>query len=235
MKLISTSFTDNKAVNRFLHVLFIEQVSSCFISIVECTFTFNDGFTIEINECPNVLLKNNKYYNNSVSFTEHGVLVFDRSYTTFEGYNEFFDNTAHIILAFHEHVLLKEGTIINIFNNTAALGALNIKQTQLVKALIYFKTTDNFQLPPCAFQFLSAHNQIDQLTFNYTVIFQYNQNYSSVICGALLNSCHWLKNTAFKYLNPTFVYKRISNLNSSSIATRIQRKRSTIYFCNDDD
>ena len=115
------------------------------------------------------------------------------------------------------------------------MGELNIKQTQLVKALIYFKTTDNFQLPPCAFQFLSDHNQIDQLTFNYTVIFHYNQNYSSVIYGALLNSCHWLKNTAFKYLNPTFVYKRISNLNSSSIATLIQRKRSTIYFCNDDD
>ena len=237
LMLISTSFTHNKAVNRFLHVFFIEQVSSCFISIVECTFTFNDGFTIEINECPNVLLKNNKFYNNSVSFTERGVLVFDRAYPIFEGYNEFFDNTAHIILAFHEHVLLKEGTIINISNNTAALGELNIKQTQLVKALIYFKPTDDFQLPLCAFQFLSDPNQIDQFTFNYTVLFQYNQNYSSVIYGALLNSCHWLKNTAFKYLNPNFVYKRISNLNSSSLATLIQRKRSTlsIYFCNDDD
>ena len=40
---------------------------------------------------------------------EDSILVFDRSYPTFEGYNEFFDNTAHIILAFHEHVLLKEG------------------------------------------------------------------------------------------------------------------------------
>ena len=63
LMLISTSFTDNKAVNRFLHVFFIEQESSCFISIVEWTFTFNNGFTIEINECPNVLLKNNKFYN----------------------------------------------------------------------------------------------------------------------------------------------------------------------------
>ena len=235
LKLISTSFTHNKGVNRFLHVNFIEQVSSCFISIVECTFAFNDGFSIDINECPNGLLKNNKFYSNSVSIMEHGVLVFDKSYPIFEGYNEFVDNTAHIILAFHEHVLLKEGTIINISNNTATLGELNIKQTQLVKALIYFKTTDDFQLPPCAFQFLSDHNQIDQLTFNYTVIFQYNQNYSSVIYGALLNSCHWLKNTAFKYLNPNFVYKRISNLNSLSLATLIHRQKSTIYFCNDDD
>ena len=235
LKLISTSLTDNKAVNRFLHVNFIEQVSSCFISIVECTFAFNVGFTTEINECPNVLLKNNKFYSNSVSFTEHGVLVFDRSFPTFEGYNDFFDNTAHIILAFHEHVLLKEGTIINISNNTAALGEPNIKQTQFVKALIYFKTIDVFQLPPCAFQFLSDHNQIDQLTFNYTVIFQYNQNYSSVIYGALLNSCHWLKNTAFNYFNPNFVYKRISNLNSSSFATRIHRQKSTIYFCNENN
>ena len=235
LKLISTSFTNNKAINRFLHVYFIEQLSSCFISIFECTFTFNDGFTIEINECPNMLLKNNKFYNNSASIKEHGVLVFDRSYPTFEGYNEFFDNTAHIILAFHEYVLLKEGTIINISNNTAALSELNIKQTQLVKAIIYFKTTDDFQLPPCAFQFLSDHNQIDQLTFNYTVIFQYNQNYSSVIYGALLNSCHWLKNTAFKYYDSNFVYKKISNFNSSSFASLIHRPKGTIYFCNDDD
>ena len=235
MKLISTSFTDNKAVNKFLHVYFIEQVLSCFISIFECAFAFNDGFTIEINECPNVLLKNNKFYNNSVSIMEHGILVFDRSYPTFEGYNEFFDNTAHIILAFHEHVSLKEGTIINISNNTAALGELNIKQTQLVKALIYFKTTNHFQLPPCAFQFLSDHNQIDQLTFNYKVLFHCNQNYSSVVYGALLNSCHWLKITAFKYLNSNSVYKRISNLNSSSFATHIHRQKSTIYFCNDVD
>ena len=166
---------------------------------------------------------------------EHNVLTFDRSYPTFDGYNEFFDNTANIILAFYEYVLLKEGATINISYNTAVLGEVNTKQTQSVKALIYFKTTDSFQLPPCAFQFLSDQNQIDQLTFNYTVTFHQNQNYSSVIYGALLNSCHWLKNTAFKNFNSNYVYKRIPDLNSSSFATPISRQKSTIYFCNDDN
>ena len=235
LKLISTSFTGNKAVNKFLQVNSIEQVSSCFISIEGCTFTFNDDFTTEINECSNVLLKSNKFYNNSVSVMEHGVLAFDRSYPTFEGNNEFFDNTANIILAFYEYVLLKEGATINISHNTATLDEVNTIQTQLVKALIYFKTIDGFQLPSCAFQFLSDHNQTDQLTFNYKVIFHHNQNYSSVIYGALLNSCHWLKNTAFKYFNSNFVYKRIPNLNSSSFTTLISRQKSTIYFCNDDN
>ena len=85
------------------------------------------------------------------------------------------------------------------------------------------------------FSILIRSQPDDQLTFNYTVIFQYNQNYSSAIYGALLNSCHWLKNTAFKYFNSNFVYKRISNLNSSSFASLIHRPKSTIYFCNDDD
>ena len=235
LKLISTSFTGNKAVNKFLQVNFIEQVSSCFISIEGCTFTFNDGFTTEINECSNVLLKSNKFYNNSVSIMEHGVLAFDRSYPTFEGNNEFFDNTANIILAFYEYVLLKEGATINISHNTATLDEVNTIQTQLVKALIYFKTIDGFQLPSCAFQFLSDHNQIDQLTFNYSVIFHHNQNYSSAIFGALLNNCHWLKNTAFKNFSSNFVYKSIADLNSSSFTTLISRQKSTIYFCNNDN
>ena len=90
LKLISTSFTGNNAANTFMKVNFIEQMSSCFIIIEDCTFIFNNWFTIEINKCSNVILfKNNKFYNNSVSAMERGVLVFDKSYPTFDGYNEF--------------------------------------------------------------------------------------------------------------------------------------------------
>ena len=230
LKLISTSFTGNNAVNTFMKVNFMKQMSSCFIFIENCTFIFNNGFTIEIDECYNVILfKNNKFYNNSVSAMEHGVLVFDRSYPTFGGYNEFFDNFAHTVLTFHEYVFLKEGSTINISNNTAAMGD---KQTP-VKALIYFETSNNFQFQPCAFQFLSDQNKIDQLNFNYRLIFHHNQNYSSIVYGALLNNCHWMKNTAFKDLNSNFVYKRIPDLDSFSLTTAFRRRKSTIYFCND--
>ena len=110
----------------------------------------------------------------------------------------------------------------------------------MIKTLIYFKTKDIFQLQPCAFQFLSTQNTFindlrDQITRKYRVIFHHNYNYSSIIYGALLNSCHWFKNTAFNYefLNPNFVYRRLLNLNSSALVTYISRQKSTICFCDD--
>ena len=235
LNLTSISVTYNKAVNSFLKTKFIEQLQvssyACFISIVECTFIFNNGFTIQVDECSrSILFKNNKFHNNSVSIKERGVLVFDKSYPIFEGYNEFFDNVANVILAFYEYVFLKEGSTINISYNTDASGEVNASQT-VVKTLVYFKTTNTFQLQPCAFQFLS--NNIDQLTLNYRIVFRHNQNYSSVIYGALLNSCHWLKNTAFKSLNSSFVYKRVLTLDSTAPTTTISRQKSTIYFCDD--
>ena len=232
LNLTTTSVTSNKAVNNFLKTKFIEQwqVSSCFIYIVQCTFIFNNGFTIEVDECSrDVLFKNNKFHNNSASVMERGVLVFDRSHPIFEGYNEFVDNVANVILVFYEYVFLKEGSTINISYNTAALAEANVPP--VVKTLIYFETTNTFQLQPCAFQFLS-HN-IDQLTFNYRVMFLHNKNYSFLIYGALLNSCHWLKNTAFKNLNSSFVYKRVLDFDTSLLTTSISRQKSTIYFCND--
>ena len=235
LNLTSISVTYNKAVNSFLETKFIEQLQvpsyACFISIVECTFIFNNGFTIQVDECcRSILFKNNKFHNNSVSIKERGVLVFERSYPIFEGYNEFFDNVANVILAFDEYIFLKEGSTINISYNTAASGEVNAPQT-VVKTLIYFKTTNTLQLQPCAFQFLSLY--IDQLTFNYSVMFHHNQNYSSVIYGALLNSCHWLKNTAFNNLNSSYVYKRVLTLDSTAPITTISRQKSTIYFCDD--
>lgn len=233
LNLTSISVAYNKAVDSFLKTKFIEwlQNLSCFISIVQCTFIFNDGFTIEVDECSrSTLFKSNKFQNNSVSVKEQGVLVLDRSHPIFEGYNEFFGNIATIILTFSEYLYIKEGTIINISYNTAALGEINTRQT-IVKALIHFETTDTLQLQPCAFQFLS--NNIDQRILNYRIVFHHNQNYTSVIYGALLNSCHWLKNTAFKDLNSSFVYKRVLNFDSCAPATPITRQKSTIYFCDD--
>ena len=143
LNLTSISVTYNKAVNSFLKTKFIEQLQvssyACFISIVECTFIFNNGFTIQVDEYSrSILFKNNKFHNNSVSIKERGVLVFDKSYPIFEGYNEFFDNVANVILAFYEYVFLKEGSTINISYNTDASGELNAPQT-VIKTLVYFK------------------------------------------------------------------------------------------------
>ena len=176
------------------------------------------------------LIKSNKFQNNSASAKEQGVLMLDRSHPVFEGYNEFFGNVATVILTFYEYVYIKEGCIINISYNKAELGEIIVQQT-IVKTLIHFETTNTLQLQPCAFQFLS--NNIDQLTLNYSIMFRHNQNYSSVIYGALLNSCHWLENTAFKILNSSFVYKRVLNFDSCAPATPIDRQKSTICFCDD--
>ena len=232
LNLTSISVAYNKAVNSFLKTKFSEQlqVSSCFISIVQCTFIFNNGFAIEVNECSrSTLFKSNKLQNNSASVKEQGVLMLDRSHPIFEGYNEFFGNIATVILTLYEYVFIKEGSIINISYNKAELGEIIVQQT-IVKTLIHFETTNILQLQPCAFQFLS--NNID-FKLNYSIIFRHNQNYSSVIYGALLNSCHWLENTAFKMLNSSFVYKRVLNFDSCAPATPISRQRSTIYFCDD--
>ena len=233
LNLTSISVTYNKAVNSFLKTKFSEQlqVSSCFISIVQCTFIFNDGFAIEVDKCSrSTLFKSNKLQNNSATVKEQGVLMLDRSHPIFEGYNEFFGNIATVILTFYEYVFIKEGSIINVSYNKAELGEIIVQQTT-VKTLIYFETTNTLQLQPCAFQFLS--NNVDQLTLNYSIMFRHNQNYSSVIYGALLNSCHWLENTAFKILNSSFVYKRVLNFDSCAPATPISRQKSTIYFCNE--
>ena len=239
LKLISTSVTNNKAVNSFLKAKFIEGIS-CFIYIVRCDFVFNDGFSISIDKCSNtILLKDNKFHNNSVSDMEHTVVVFDKSYPTFEGYNEFIYNTVDIVLFFYEYVFLKEGTTLNISYNTAT--SIKIDQRTVIKTLTYFKTENTVQLEPCAFQLLSATNKTlirddnDQPNLNYTVIFHQNKNYSHIIYGVLLNNCHWLKNSVFKYLNSNFVYKKLLNLNSSSLTTSISRQKSTICFCNGDN
>ena len=230
LNLTSISVAYNKAVNSFLKTNFIEQlqVSSCFISIAQCNFTFNDGFAIKVDKCSrSTLFKTNKFQNNSVSVKEQGVLMLDRSHPTFEGYNEFFGNVATVILTLYEYAFIKEGSITNISYNTAPLDA----QQTIVKTLINFETTNTLQLQPCAFQFLS--NNVDQHTLNYSIMFRHNQNYSSMVYGALLNSCHWLENTAFKNLNSSFVYKRVLNFDSYAPATPIGRHKSTIYFCND--
>ena len=232
LTLTSVSVTNNIAVNSFLKAKLIEQLqllSSYSISIVQCTFNINNGFTIEIGEYSrSIRLKNNKFHNNSVSVTRQGILMFNKSYPTFEGYNEFINNVANVIIAFHEYMFLKEGSTINISYNAALFSEINT----VVKTLTYFKTSDTFQLQPCAIQFLSDYT--DQLTVNYTITFNGNRNYSSVIYGALLNSCHWFKNTAFKSFNSSFVYKRVIALDSS-VPTPISQQNSTIYFCNDND
>ena len=230
LNLTSTAVTGNAAVDSFLEAQFIEELQMLFsISIVHCTFSINSGFAIEFGEYfRSIQLKNNKFHNNSLSTIGQGILFFDKSYPTFEGYNEFVNNVANVIIAFHEYASLKEGSTINISYNSAIMSDVNT----VVKTLIYFKTTNTFQLQPCAFQFLSDHT--DQLTINYSITFHDNQNYNSVIYGALLNSCHWLKNTAFKDFNSSFVYKRVIALDSS-VPIPINQQKSTIYFCNDND
>ena len=231
LNLTSTAVTGNAAVNSFFESKFIEelQMSSFSISIVQCTFTFNSGFTIEVGVYSRLIqLKNNIFHSNAVSVAEQGMLVFDKSYPTFEGYNEFINNVANVIIAFHEYAFLKEGSQINISFNTAILGEANTA----VKSLLFFKTNNAIQLQPCAIQFLLDH--INKPTLNYSVVFHQNQNYSFVIYGALLSSCHWLKGTAFKNFNSSFVYKRVIALDSS-VPISISRQKSTIYCCDDTD
>ena len=235
LNLTSISVAGNTAVNSFLKAKLIKQLqmSSYSISIVQCTFTFNSGFTIEIGEYSRwIQLKNNKFLNNSVSMKRPVILIFDKSYPTFEGYNEFFNNVANVIIAFHEYVFLKEGCTMNISYNTAISSEVNT--ITIVKTLVYFKTsiTNAIQLQPCAIQFLV--DQINRPTLNYSVVFHQNQKYSSVIYGALLNSCYWFKNTAFKNFNSSFVYKRVIALDPF-VPFPISREKSTIYYCDDND
>ena len=227
----STKFTYNVVTEAFWKVNYDTNNATILadISILNSTFLSNIGFSIQLCFAGNsTLIKDNVFFNNSVSPAATKLFEFHDTIPTFEGYNDITFNTADIILFLNTYIFVKEFAIVNISYNMAVDDTSSShKQT---KALIYSEKVNSVQ--PCLFQFLSTKNLDEEFekTDFYTVILKNNINYNSITFGTQLNSCYWLKQSSLKTLTPATVYKKVLQYDMSDTSV-VSRQVGTLCYC----
>ena len=230
-----TLFTCNEATETFWMVQFLKDGSQITSILIEwCTFILNSGFNIQFRNAGKVtLLGKNLFTNNSVNTAKpNAVLKFSKTMLIFEGYNEFSFNTAYWILDL-SNIILRECATINISQNIAVGG-------NIITALLYFKNNNiNNNLSDCVFQFYPSKFKGSQNVTAYKnlsdcfAIYLYdNRNYTSLIYGAQLNSCVWLKDTInFGNLTTGDVMGRVLHFNNRTSEQVVYKKVPTICYC----
>ena len=215
LEITTTVFSYNEAAESYWVLPTREETA--LITIVNCRFVSNTGLKINIKGIHNVTLSDTLFYNNSFpsSVKMQSLFILDKTVTIFEGYNEFSFNTVDVIISLSSWIYLRgEGTTLNISNNKA----ISMKSTK-PNTLIHFKANlDNY---PCIIQFLSMkgnshENSINNNTINFSVIFNNNHNYTSILYGTVINSCYWKKDNFFHNSTPGEVYKRVIHFDTST-------------------
>jgi len=223
-EIISIAFCDNNGAENYWILPPHEEMT--LVTITKCTFSSNIDFKIHIEGIRNVTLTDTLFYNNSFqrSAKTRDLFTFDKTVPIFEEYNEFSLNTADVIISLNSWVFLREGATLNISNNNA-LSMQSIRP----KSLIHFKERlDNY---PCIFQFLSMRGTLTEsyTNSNVSVVFSKNHNYTSIIYGTVLNSCHWKKQNIFQNSTPGNVYKSIVQFDTTT--NIIARRETTFCYC----
>ena len=207
------------------------------VAVVNSNFISNTGFTLWLYSVDIVkFIGNNKFLNNSVRALDNAIIRGNGTILTFKGYSEFSNNTANIIISLVEkYIALYENTTISFLQNKACVYTKS-KQNQ-TKSLIKFKKKAT--LYKCLFQFFSKSGNLDKDFMNnnntvmyFNVTFSGNRNYNSTIFGTQLNSCYWVKPSAFKILTPGYVYTRVLHFN---VTHETITWRQGVTFCSCED
>ena len=228
IKITSTEFTYNKKAN------FIWKSSHHMpnLTITDCSFKSNDDFNMQIVHIHTVRFINNLFYNNTLQYPQQGLLdISNKTAPIFESNNDFFFNSADVIININlkdGFMYIKEGATLNISCNSAKSNATE------KRSLIVF--SEELEKYLCRFQFLSNNKKLDlnftSNTVNFSLIFHNNHNYTSILYGTLLNSCHWLPNGAFHTATPGDVYKRVIQYDTTN--NIITRTEATFCYCDKD-
>ena len=225
IEITSTKFTYNKEAHCIWKSLY--KISN--LTISDCTFESNNDFNMQITQIHTVNFTNNVFYNNTSLYPHHNLLdVSKNTLPIFEESNEFSFNKADVIISLKEvsYIYMKEGSTLNISFNRAK------SNTTEQRSLIAF--SDNLNNYLCKFQFLSKKGSLDKHfsannTINFSLIFNNNHNYTSILYGTLLNSCQWLPNGTFHTATPGDVYKRVIQYDTT--ANIITRREATFCYC----
>ena len=230
LEINSTEFTYNVVTEAFWKVNYdaFNATILANLSFLNSSFLSNAGFSIQLSFAGNLtLIKDNRFYNNSVISAGTKLFEFNDTIPTFEGYNNFTFNTANIILFLNTYIFIKEFAIINISYNMAIDSTISSHKT-----LIYYEQVNIIQ--PCLFQFLSTKNLDKEFQNNdnkdfFTVILKNNTRYNSMTFGTQLNSCYWLKQSSLK-LTPANVYEKVLKYDTSDMSV-IGRQAGTLCYC----
>ena len=206
------------------------------VSIKQCHFKFNSGFTLEFYNAGNVTLLDKNYFtNNSARNLKQptALLKCRNTILIFQGYNEFNFNTAYWILDLSNYTILMEPTTINITQNFAVVPET---PEYINPALIHF--IDNNINHFCMFQFDSSLPKLSQSTLVYKNPTEYfnisiegNKNYTSLVYGTQLNSCSWLNSTInFGNMTTGDVMANVLYFNKTSEQV-IRRDTGTLCYC----
>ena len=119
------------------------------------------------------------------------------------------------------------GAVLNISCNRAKSTGMGYRPS----ALISFSSTSSTL---CLFQFISSEgnldNSVNKQSFNFSVVFSNNHNFTSLIYGATLNSCQWLdKAYSIWLLQVTCSSKFIIQYDSTR--SIIARQQATLCYC----
>ena len=237
IRTILTVFAHNQVENTFWKLRSVSSSSyPIMINVIikQCTFIFNKNFVLEFYNAGNVmLLDKNLFANNSVNIKEPKALIkCKETVLTFEGYNEFSCNTAYWILELSTYAILRERTIINITQNIA-VTLKNMKDE--TSTLIHFGDNNKYHL--CMFQFYSLQKLQRKVIYKsitdwFSVLFNDNKNYSSLIYGAQLNSCFWLNGMInFGNLTTGEVMRSVLHFNNNTSEQIVRRKICTLCYC----
>ena len=222
INIISTDFSYNKDGNCAWKSITNNTTD---VSIANCTFKSNVDFNIQITDIHTVRFNNNLIYYNSLQYQQ--LIMIDNTIITFEGNNEFSLNSVDVIINLNVRFMyIQEGATLNISCNCA-----NSNTTEQ-RSLIVFSEDFNEYL--CTFQFLSNKGRLDQdftnsNTINFSLVFNNNHNYTSILYGTLLHSCQWLPNGAFHTATPGDVYKKV--IQCDTTINIIDRREPTYCYC----
>ena len=228
-KMYSSLFANNTVAKTFSSISFNNNVILHSVIIERCQFISNIGFKLEYYNIYNLTLSGrNIFYNNSVKSKYYAILSCNNKILlTFKGYNEFTYNAANFILSLKNYAFIGENSIVNISYNRPLT-----ETNDTVTALVYYKKWYSFY--SCMFQFLSSQGNLDEDFLhnktNFSLIFNSNNGYYSIVNGSQLNTCSWVKNGAFQLLTPGDVYKKVLHLDAH-IKNVISRHSTTFCVC----
>ena len=228
--LSSTKFQYNKANEAIWDVKSSPLLSS---QNIKCIFHDN-GFSLNsVKSGSMVIIANfaeatmkgkNLFHSN---FIKNYTFVLYKTPSVFEGNTSFINNKAGGIITMYKYTTLKDGAVIIIFNNSYFYSNFN--------SAIFIISFEEFakQLGPCPFQFNYTEKAYKRNLENITTAVQvtHNTGYNKIITGGMLNSCSWLKNTAYQEYTPGSVYQKAVHFDHVEASTSDQ----SICMCNEKD